>query len=123
MITTKEIVEWLDNLAKDALYQPFDYTPNDGARFAAIRDFITAHSWQDISTAPRDGKQIIVVGGSYSCDTQLHGFSCEYPMAVIYSAAINPDVDPPWFGCENIRIKNPTYWMPLPAAPQPPEGT
>ena len=83
--------------------------------------------WQTIESAPRDGTEIFVKGGTWNTAySQMHGFDVgEYPQKVRYKKKINEDIDPPWTFIpddgdysEGLDIKNPTHWMPLPAAPQ-----
>jgi hypothetical protein len=66
-----------------------------------------APDWQDISTAPRDGTDVLIGLG----DTIAIGFYCpendpRLPPGWIWAG------EDLWFRCE------PTHWMPLPAPPK-----
>jgi len=55
--------------------------------------------WQDISTAPKDGTNLLVTDG----ETTALGWHDEFD-----------EPEEPWCGW----IKWPTHWMPLPAPPK-----
>lgn len=61
--------------------------------------------WQDISTVPRDGRDILLVRVAEG----------KRPIVRVDHWS----TDEKWFGQFNMRHWPPTHWMPLPAAPEP----
>lgn len=79
-------------------------TDDDAVNYWNRRD-----AWRDISTAPKDGTIILLVGGAYHGNL-FAGFWCISP----YSP------ERPWVSVvnnSNLYEHVPTHWMPLPAAP------
>lgn len=97
MITPKEMIEFCENGAIHCSYTSID--PEGAAMFQAIRDFITANSWQPIETAPKDRERVLLYVPPYGAMSGHYylGWNCH--------------------SCLN-KEAAPTHWMPL---PQPPE--
>lgn len=75
-------------------------------------------SWRDeihtsMDDAPTDGRQILVIGGTYQTWDQLCGMKVDQAVAVIYSPSLNPKLDSPWLG-HDFRVANPRCWRYLP---------
>lgn len=71
--------------------------------------------WKPISTAPKD-IQIIVCGGTYSCEYSPLEFSGK-PFNAVAIASYSIDHNE-WADLE--YTYQPTYWMPIPPLPQSP---
>ena len=65
--------------------------------------------WRPIETAPKDGSRVIC------CGPQLAVAECEW--CYWHGAKAG------WYRSNQPPEVHPTYWMPLPAAPEPPEKT
>lgn len=79
--------------------------------------------WQPIETAPKDGREVLLYGGTFIDDNCFGG---PYPFESItigrWVGMDYPD-DFPWEGnpChshDDYRRHIPTHWMPLPPAPE-----
>lgn len=69
-------------------------------------DLHTADSWRDISTAPRDGTEIIVYG------------VCKFEGAYMITAAYREDKGMFMCGCKTVGHSLLTHWQPLPQPPK-----
>lgn len=70
--------------------------------------------WQPIETAPRDGTDILVSGGTHGNER----ISCEFHGAKFSGVAIAYwDDQDKWFSGGDCDYYYPTYWMPLPTPP------
>lgn len=105
MITTKEMLLLMDEMLSVAnvtdMSQAMPEATYNLVTLNAIRDFIAAHSWQPIETAPM-GREILVY-----CPSE-HGLGCLICVCKWHEDA----------GFCVDELRSPTYWMLLPAAPQ-----
>ncbi len=71
--------------------------------------------WQPIETAPRDGSDVLVFGGTYSSEC----ISCEFYGVAFNAVAIAwwDERSKTWNGGDLVT-HNPTHWMPLPEPPK-----
>ena len=78
---------------------------------AALRELRTyrKEAWRPIETAPKDGSRVIC------CGPQLAVAECEW--CYWHGAKAG------WYRSNQPPEVHPTYWMPLPAAPEPQEKT
>lgn len=94
--TTEQMIEHLNRL--QSVYQmEAGEDDEENSIVQAIRDRLRGQEWRDISTAPRDGRPILVNGGQV--EWRAGG----------------------WFSSYSQRFLTwqPTHWMPLPSAPAP----
>lgn len=69
--------------------------------------------WQPIETAPKDGTQILVCGGTYGCDYVPYEFSGTFKG--VACAVWDEDDYESWSEAgERPNWYRPTHWMPLP---------
>jgi hypothetical protein len=69
--------------------------------------------WQDISTAPKDGRSILAYDAGYG---RTAG-----ELAVVIVSWLGTDEDYPWLESSGMQAFAPgvlTHWMPLPPAPE-----
>lgn len=74
--------------------------------------------WQPIETAPKDGTEVLIAGGTYS-----DGWNTEIPFRGVSIAYWYRCHDAHWRGDDlqahdEWREHKPTHWMPLPPPPQ-----
>jgi hypothetical protein len=88
---------------------PRDDTPADGP----------VRGWEGIETAPRDGMQVLVAGGTYMYDAEC--FPVDRAFQGVSIARWVPS-EQSWEGAygsefDALYWHQPTHWMPLPPAP------
>lgn len=76
--------------------------------------------WQDISTAPKDGRAVLLFGGAPELDSDYSGEAFPSPMVAGWWEDDNQggswrycSYDSGYYG----DWKKPTHWQPLPAPP------
>ena len=89
----------------------------DAGAPALSEKVITAAEWLPIESAPKDGRSILIGGGSYSYSGET--FPEDRPFEQVAKAAY---VDGEWFGgfgseYDEKYSHSPTHWMPLPSPP------
>ena len=83
-------------------------------------DLLAAEGWQDISTAPKNGSEVLVWGGRYGTRGPVVAhFMHQAPED-------HPPIDPGWYFWPHTSTRYgsfiqldtpPTHWMPLPTPP------
>lgn len=82
----------------------------------AIRERLAGvEGWQNIETAPKDGKPVLLIGFSENAKIPVTGFW--NASAWYLDDGENCFVDDVYEGSKTIR--SPSHWMPMPAAPAP----
>lgn len=76
-------------------------------------------AWQPIETAPRDGAQVMIAGGTVEYDAEC--FPVHRPFGGVHIASWD-EASHSWSGPYGSEYDaqywhSPTHWMPLPAAP------
>lgn len=86
---------------------------------ARVAELEKALAWQPIETAPKDGTDVLITGGTYWYDAET--FQTEYPFSQVKIARHYKGQDE-WNGGHGSEYDaeywhKPTHWMPLPPAP------
>lgn len=98
---------------------------------AAILEAVQAavgQGWQGIDSAPKDGTNVLITGGTFEDDNCMAGSFPFVGMSIAHWTGQDFPNDSPWEGIpchshDDYRRHRPTHWMPLPEAPTPPEIT
>lgn len=89
---------WRDYSKEDAVHEAVKMTED-----AIAKNQAKASEWQPIETAPRDKTTVVLL-------------RCNDDGSVTYGHGFYMPLDG-WFGWTQCAYKQPTHWMPLPAAP------
>lgn len=82
-------------------------------------------AWQPIETAPKDGTEILVIephGQAVAHWDESEGGEWDHGLQRLVGGGQWVDGTVGDWGCQEYRWLQPTHWMPLPAAPEPPYG-
>lgn len=115
--SNEPLAEIVCSICGEKRAKPDDYCPGCEAEDAARASQPPAPEWQPIETAPKDGTNILICGGTFDSDDESYG-DMPYPgVSVAYwdQRRLSPhwhgetrDAHDSWF------VHKPTHWMPVP---------